>query len=181
MPCTSKPLFSYSQQRQLCKHLEDFSVKTEIKATVISGGFQCQKRKLYHSLMCACVREQGRGRVCAQWPRRNISVASWMAVCLIWFELIDGGGSGLAPDTIGTQLCNLLLPDANSFFFLWLMFWLLAGRPVCIPQWHRVINGPGHKGFWYTVQASAAYKPLRSCGPPRKLLRCASRFLSTTA
>lgn len=48
--------------------------------------------------------------------------------------LIAVGGSGLAPDSTGTQLCNLLLPAASLFLFVWLMHRLLAHWPAHTPQ-----------------------------------------------
>lgn len=48
--------------------------------------------------------------------------------------LITVGGSGFAPDSTRTQLCNLLLPAASSFLFVWLMHGLLAHWPAHTPQ-----------------------------------------------
>lgn len=48
--------------------------------------------------------------------------------------LIAVGGSGLAPGSTGTHLCNLPLPAASSFLFVWLMLGLLAGWPAHTPQ-----------------------------------------------
>lgn len=48
--------------------------------------------------------------------------------------LIAVGGSSLAPDSTGTHLCNLLLPAATSFLFVWPMQGLLACWSAHTPQ-----------------------------------------------
>jgi len=76
--------------------------------------------------------------------------------------LIAVGGSGLAPDSTGTHLCNLLLPAASWFLFVWLMHRLLAGWPAHTPQQHLVINRQKHKGSWHAGQL---VRPTSLCSP----------------
>lgn len=58
--------------------------------------------------------DQAGGKVRQQAPVQLAAAASDLTA------LIAVGGSGLAPDSTGTHLCNLLLPAARSFLFVWL-------------------------------------------------------------
>lgn len=79
--------------------------------------------------MTGCVgSDQASRKVRQRAPVQLAAAASDLTV------LIAVGGSGLAPDSSGTHLRNLLLPAASSFLFVWLMHRLLARWPAYTPQ-----------------------------------------------
>lgn len=77
------------------------------------------------------------GRTGSDQASRKVRQHAWVQLAAAASDLtalIAVGGSGLAPDSTGTHLCNLPLPAASSFLFVRLMHGLLARWPAHTPQ-----------------------------------------------